>query len=208
MGIGVAGYPETHPESADAESDLRHLAEKVAAGADAVFTQLFFDNACFFGFRDRLDSLGVTVPVIPGIMPIVDFDQILRITSLCGSRIPTRLASRLEDARHDRAAQFEIGVQFATDQCRELLSQGVPGIHFYVLNKSSACLRILAGLPANTSTTAADSSASPCIGVCELDGAGSICRGCGRTIDEIAAWPKMSDAERAAVIQACTQRND
>jgi methylenetetrahydrofolate reductase (NADPH) len=144
MGIGVAGYPETHPEASDAEADLRNLISKVSAGADAVFTQLFFDNASFFRFRDRLGALDV--PVIPGIMPIVDFDQIVRITSLCGAKIPTDLASRLEDAKEDRARQFEVGVQFATDQCAELLSEGTPGIHFYVLNKSAACLRILENL--------------------------------------------------------------
>jgi methylenetetrahydrofolate reductase (NADPH) len=146
VGIGVAGYPEKHPEASDHQSDLSHLKRKVDSGADAVFTQLFFDNGSFFRFRDACTAAGIRVPIVPGIMPITEFARIKRITALCGAVIPAELASRLESAQDDAAAQFEIGVEYAIDQCRELLSAGVPGMHFYVLNKSQAGERILEAL--------------------------------------------------------------
>jgi methylenetetrahydrofolate reductase (NADPH) len=146
MGIGVAGYPEKHPEAPNLEADLQRLAEKVAAGADAVFTQLFYDNARYFRFREQAQRLGVRAPIVPGIMPITEFARIQRITSLCGAQIPPALSAQLEAAREDKRAQFELGVAYAIDQCRELLDQGVPGIHFYVLNKSAACRQILDAL--------------------------------------------------------------
>jgi methylenetetrahydrofolate reductase (NADPH) len=147
MGVGVAGYPESHVESPDAETDLRNLAQKVEAGADVIFTQMFFENASFLRFRDRLWDMGVRVPIVPGIMPITEYDQIQRISALCGCSIPAALASKLENARHDRTTQFEIGVKFAIQQCQALLRENVPGMHFYVLNKSQSCLRILEELP-------------------------------------------------------------
>jgi methylenetetrahydrofolate reductase (NADPH) len=143
IGIGVAGYPEKHQEAPDPQSDLEHLKGKVEAGADAVFTQLFYVNRSFFDFRDRYERLGIQVPLIPGIMPITEFARIKRITSLCGAAIPTDLAARLEAVQHDPQAQFEIGVEHAVTQCRELVEAGVPGIHFYVLNRSKACEIIL-----------------------------------------------------------------
>jgi methylenetetrahydrofolate reductase (NADPH) len=146
LGIGVAGYPEKHPEAADAASDLVCLKRKVDAGADAVFTQLFFANASYLRFRDACASSGITVPIVPGIMPITEFARIKRITSMCGAVIPAELASRLETVQDDATAQFEIGVEFAIAQCRELLAAGVPGMHFYVLNRSQACERILDAL--------------------------------------------------------------
>ncbi|MFO1093382.1 MAG: methylenetetrahydrofolate reductase [NAD(P)H] [Planctomycetaceae bacterium] len=147
VGIGVAGYPEKHPEAADHKSDLAHLKHKVDAGADAVFTQLFFANDSFLRFRDACTVAGIRVPIVPGIMPITEFARIKRITALCGAVIPTDLASRLEAAQDDAVAQFEIGVEYAIAQCRELLTAGVPGMHFYVLNKSQAGERILEALP-------------------------------------------------------------
>ncbi|QDU40754.1 5,10-methylenetetrahydrofolate reductase [Maioricimonas rarisocia] len=146
VGIGVAGYPEKHPEAATAEIDLANLKRKVDAGADAVFTQLFFDNSNFFRFRDAYQAAGITVPLIPGIMPITEFARIKRITAMCGAVFPTELASRLEAVQDDAEAQFEIGVEYAISQCRELVDAGVPGMHFYVLNKSQACERILDSL--------------------------------------------------------------
>lgn len=146
VGIGVAGYPEKHPECADAATDLAHLKRKVEAGADAVFTQLFYDNGNFLRFRDAYDAAGIRVPLIPGIMPITSFARIKRITSMCGAVFPMELASRLEAVQDDEAAQFEIGVEYAIAQCRELLEAGVPGMHFYVLNRSQACERILEAL--------------------------------------------------------------
>jgi len=143
MSIGVAGYPEKHVEAPSLEQDLQNLKRKVDAGADAVFTQLFFVNENFLRFRDRCQQLGIQIPIVPGIMPITDFARIRRITSMCGSVIPEKLASQLEAVQDDADAQFEIGVQFAIQQCQELLKEGVPGIHFYALNKSDAVQRIL-----------------------------------------------------------------
>ena len=146
MGIGVAGYPEKHPEAPNFDLDLQNLIRKVKAGADAVFTQLFFDNANFLRFRDLLDREGLNVPVIPGIMPITEFARIQRITALCGAVIPRELAARLEAVKDDKSAQYEIGVEYATTQCQDLIQHGVPGIHLYCLNKSHACTRILQAL--------------------------------------------------------------
>ena len=143
MGIGVGGYPEKHPEAPDAEIDLTNLKRKVDAGADAIFTQLFFVNDNFFRFRDRCEVAGIRIPIVPGIMPVTEFARIKRITSLCGAVFPTELASRFEAVQTDDSAQFQIGVEWAIRQCRELVSRGVPGLHFYALNKSPACETIL-----------------------------------------------------------------
>lgn len=146
FGIGVAGYPEKHVEAPSLQADLQNLHRKVDAGADAVFTQLFFVNDNYFAFRDRCDELGIRVPIVPGIMPITDFARIRRITAMCGTVFPEALACRLEAVKDDAAAQFEIGVEYAIEQCQALRDAGVPGIHFYALNKSDACQRILQGL--------------------------------------------------------------
>lgn len=146
FGIGVAGYPEKHPEASDLEADLVNLKRKVDAGADAVFTQLFYVNDHFFRFRDRCEQLGIRCPIIPGIMPITEFARIKRITSLCKSEFPTALAERLERVQDNAAAQFEIGVEYAIEQCRQLMASGIPGIHFYVLNRMDACSQILDAL--------------------------------------------------------------
>jgi methylenetetrahydrofolate reductase (NADPH) len=146
LGIGVGGYPEKHPEAPSLDVDLQSLKRKIDAGADGVFTQLFYDNSRFFRFREQCRRLGIAIPLVPGIMPITEFARIKRITSLCGAFIPPTLFARLEAAQDDKQAQFEIGVEAAIAQCRELIDQGVPGIHFYVLNKSAACRLILDGL--------------------------------------------------------------
>ncbi|MCG6157365.1 methylenetetrahydrofolate reductase [NAD(P)H] [Rubinisphaera margarita] len=146
MGIGVAAYPEKHPECLSADLDLENLKRKIDAGADAAFTQLFFDNSRFFGFRERYDASGCKIPLVPGIMPITEFARIRRISAMCGSDFPAGLAHKLEAVQDDAEAQLEIGVQHAVEQCQELLDQGVPGIHFYALNKSQACQRILSEL--------------------------------------------------------------
>lgn len=146
LGLGVAGYPEKHPEACDSPTDLANLKRKVDAGADAVFTQLFYANHNFLRFRDDCSQAGICVPIVPGIMPITEFARIKRITSMCGAVFPPELASRLEAVQDDPAAQFEIGVEYAIAQCRELIDAGVPGMHFYVLNKSQACERILDAL--------------------------------------------------------------
>ncbi|MEZ6040181.1 MAG: methylenetetrahydrofolate reductase [NAD(P)H] [Planctomycetaceae bacterium] len=146
FGIGVAGYPEKHIEAPSMETDLLNLKRKVDAGADAIFTQLFFVNDSFYRFRDACGQLGMTLPIVPGIMPITDFARIKRITSMCGTIFPDALAQRLEAVKDDSAAQFEIGVEHAVKQCEQLRAEGVPGIHFYALNKSDACQKILNAL--------------------------------------------------------------
>ncbi len=144
--IGVAGYPEKHLEAPSMEVDMANLKRKVDAGADAVFTQLFFDNDNFFRFRDSCAAAGITVPIVPGIMPITDFARIKRITSMCGTVFPEALATRLEAVQDDADAQFEIGVSYAIEQCTALRDSGARGIHFYALNKSQACQKILEAL--------------------------------------------------------------
>ena len=141
--ILVAGYPETHQEAVSPEADLENLKRKCAAGGDVIVTQLFYDNADFFRFRDRCTALGITTPIVPGVMPVTNYAQIRRIATLCKARLPDEFTRAFEAAGDDEAAQFEAGVEFATRQVRELLDAGVPGIHFYVLNKSPATSRVL-----------------------------------------------------------------
>jgi methylenetetrahydrofolate reductase (NADPH) len=144
--VGGACYPETHPRAASAEADLGHLAHKVAAGVHFLVTQLFFDNADYFAFVERARNAGIAVPIVPGIMPIVSRQNIVRITALSGARIPSELAERLERAEDDPARTLEVGIAWATAQCRELLDRGAPGLHFYTLNQSPATRRIHASL--------------------------------------------------------------
>jgi methylenetetrahydrofolate reductase (NADH) len=143
LGIAVAGYPETHQEAPSPEFDLANLKRKVEAGADAIITQLFYDNTDFFRFRDRCENMGIGVPIIPGLLPITNFSQIKRITALCGAKLPAELVEGLEGAGDDDAAQFAVGVDFAVRQSQQLVESGVPGIHFYVLNRSEAAARVL-----------------------------------------------------------------
>jgi methylenetetrahydrofolate reductase (NADPH) len=143
FGVAVAGYPETHQEAPSPEVDLENLRRKVDAGADVVITQLFYDNADFFRFRERCGRLGIRVPIVPGILPVTNLAQIKRIASLCGAKLPQRFQEGLEHLANDEAGQFEVGVEFATAQVQELIDAGVPGIHFYVLNKSPATVRVL-----------------------------------------------------------------
>lgn len=143
FGILVAGYPETHQEAVSGDSDLENLKRKCDAGGDVVVTQLFYDNADFFRFRDRCDAIGITQPIVPGVMPVTNYAQIRRIASLCKARLPEDFTQGFEAAGTDEAAQFEAGVEFASRQVQGLLDGGVPGIHFYVLNKSTATVRVL-----------------------------------------------------------------
>lgn len=141
--LGGAAYPEGHVEAVNLETDLRHLRTKVEAGAEFLITQLFFDNRFFFDFLARARACGITVPVLPGIMPITNLAQIERFTQMCGASIPRNLRARLEAVRNDESAVRAVGVEHATAQCRELLARGVPGIHFYTLNQSPATRAIL-----------------------------------------------------------------
>lgn len=141
--LGGAGYPEGHVECRDLDLDMRHLHEKIDAGLDFIITQLFFDNRDYFTFVERARRAGITVPIVPGIMPITNVAQIQRIATMCGARIPESLAARLDIAHHDEQAARDIGIDHATEQCRELLAHDAPGIHFYTLNQSPATRVIL-----------------------------------------------------------------
>ncbi len=144
--IGGAAYPEVHPDAPDAETDLANLVKKVDAGADFLITQLFFSNADYFGFVERARAAGISVPIVPGIMPITDVAQVKRFTAMCGATIPADLLSALEAADGDGERVLQVGVDHAVAQCRELLERGAPGVHFYTLNRSPATRRILTAL--------------------------------------------------------------
>lgn len=147
MGIAVGGYPEKHQEAPSLDVDLENLKRKVDAGADVIITQLFYNNDDFFRFRDRCDGLGIAVPIVPGLLPVTNLAQIQRIAALCGAKLPSRFVSALEQQSADVAGQFSVGVEFAIEQAVGLLEGGIPGIHFYVLNKSEATRRVLNALP-------------------------------------------------------------
>ena len=145
---GVAGFPEGHIACREGKhADWRHLKEKVDAGADFVVTQLFFDNADYFEFRDFVaGQLGVRASLVPGIVSIVSAAQITKFTQLCGAKLPPPLRSKLDELKNDDEAAVEFGIEYATQQCAELLRAGVPGLHFYTLNKSHSTVRVLKNL--------------------------------------------------------------
>ena len=146
MGILVAGYPEKHQEAPSPEADLQNLKRKVDAGADAILTQLYYDNADFFRFREQCEAMGIEIPIVPGLLPVTNGAQIQRIAALCGAKLPPQFVSELQKHEDDPAGQFEVGVEFATRQTEELLAAGVPGLHYYVLNKSEATERVLSAV--------------------------------------------------------------
>lgn len=148
--ISVAGYPESHPECPSKEEDLKHLKEKVDAGASLVVTQLFFKNDDYFDFVRRARALGLTIPIVPGIMPITSFRQIKRFTALCGADLPKKIIEALEPIKDDKEAVIQYGVEYAAKQCEELLLGGAPGIHFYTLNKSHSAEIIFSRLKSKT----------------------------------------------------------
>ena len=146
--VGAAGFPEGHMACRDGKhADWRHLKEKTDAGADFILTQLFFDNADYFEFRDYVaGKLGVRVPLVPGIISILSAAQITRFTQLCGAKIPPSLRSKLDQLADNDEAAAEFGIEYATKQCEELLRAGAPGLHFYTLNKSRSTVRVLKNL--------------------------------------------------------------
>jgi methylenetetrahydrofolate reductase (NADPH) len=147
--VGAAAYPEGHVETRDLTADLAHLKIKVDAGADFLVTQLFFENAHYLRFIERARAAGLSVPILPGIMPFTNVDQTERFTAMCGAEIPPRLRAAMEVRRSDPDAARDLGVAYATVQCAELLRRGAPGIHFYTLNRSTSTRAIVAALRAS-----------------------------------------------------------
>lgn len=145
FGIAVAGYPEVHQEAPSAQADLDNLKRKVDAGADVVITQLFYNNDDFYRFRDDCVAAGIEIPIVPGILPVTNYKQAIRIASMCKACIPDSLQS-LMNSSDDADEQFKIGVDHARKQSIDLIENNVPGIHYYVLNKSDAAERLLDGL--------------------------------------------------------------
>jgi methylenetetrahydrofolate reductase (NADPH) len=147
--VGAAAYPEGHVETRDLGQDLRNLKVKVDAGADFLVTQLFFDNARYFGFGDRARAAGIGLPIVPGIMPFTNVEQVERFTAMCGASIPPPLRAAMEVRRDDPDSARELGVAYASLQCADLLRRGAPGVHFYTLNRSTSTRAILAALRAS-----------------------------------------------------------
>ncbi len=144
--IGVAGYPEGHPQCLNRTRDLEHLKQKVDNGGNFIITQLFFDNADFYRFRDAARSIGIKVPIVAGIMPILNLSQTKRFVSMCGAKIPHGLLNRLESLEADPEAVYSAGIEYAVGQCEGLIANGVDGIHFYTLNKSKATVQVCRAL--------------------------------------------------------------
>jgi len=144
--LAGAGYPEGHPQCRDLDLDMENLVKKVKAGIDFIVTQLFFDNRFYFDFVKRARKAGITIPIVPGIMPITDAAQIDRITRMCGASLPPLLRAELARRAGDSAATMQLGLAQATAQCIGLLAGGAPGIHFYTLNQSPATRMILTAL--------------------------------------------------------------
>ena len=144
--LSVAGYPEGHPECKDKQKDLEHLKRKVGEGADAVVTQLFFDNRHYFDFVKRARRTGIKVPIVPGIMPVTHGPQIEKFSRMCGAEIPQKIHEAIARFGKDQVSIIKFGVEYATRQSEELLRGGAPGLHFYTLNQSLATRQIFTNL--------------------------------------------------------------
>merc|ERR1719281_779785 len=144
--IAVAGYPEGHLEATSFHDDMVHLKEKVDAGADLIVTQLFYDNPSFLGYVERCKEMGITIPILPGIMPIQSYAGFNKMTTLCQTKVPPSIPERLEAVKDDPDKVKEVGVKIAIEQCKDLIQNGTPGLHFYTLNLESSVMRIVEGL--------------------------------------------------------------
>lgn len=146
--LGVAGYPEKHPEAGTFDSDLANLKRKVDAGADFVTTQLFFDNEVYFRFVEKCRGAGIQVPIVPGIMPVLSLKQIQRFTQMCGASLPPKLIKRLEAAGDYGDAVEAVGIDWSLTQIRQLIEKGAPGYHLYIMNRAKSAVALAAGLAA------------------------------------------------------------
>jgi methylenetetrahydrofolate reductase (NADPH) len=144
--IEIAAYPETHPEAVSARSDLDNFKRKVEAGADGAITQYFFNTDAYFNFSDQCADMGITIPIVPGIMPVTNYEQLARFSAACGAEIPRWLGYKLQDYEDDLESLRDFGIEFTTRLCERLLEQQVPGLHFYTLNKSAASIQICKNL--------------------------------------------------------------
>ncbi len=150
--IAVTGFPEVHPEAKNRAADIAYLKRKLEAGGCAVITQLFFDNAYFFEFIAEARKAGIAAPIVPGILPILSVSQVRRFASLCGSTVPPAVEKELQKHANDDEGAVRYGIELATKLCEELLKSGVPGLHFYVLNRSGPTRAILQNLKLRRTT--------------------------------------------------------
>lgn len=148
--IHVAAYPEVHPQSVNATEDFKNFKRKVEAGANAVITQYFYNADAYFYFVDTCEKNGITMPIVPGIMPITQYAQLFRFSEMCGADIPRWMRKRLEGFGDDRASVQAFGLELVTNLCQRLLDNGAPGLHFYTMNQSAPTLAILEQLKLNT----------------------------------------------------------
>ncbi len=146
--LGVAGYPEKHPEAASLESDLDNLKRKIDAGGAFVTTQLFFDNAAYYRYVEKCRARGIETPILPGLMPVLSLKQVQRFTTMCGATLPEQLIKRLDAAGDSPEIAETIGIDWALTQIRDLLANGAPGYHLYIMNRAKSALALAAGLAA------------------------------------------------------------
>ena len=145
--LEVAAYPEVHPEAPSADADIEYLKRKVDAGADGCITQYFYNADAYFYFRDRCVAAGIAVPIVPGIMPISNYDNLVRFSDKAGAEIPRWIRTRLGDLSPDADALGKFGADVVTTLCDRLIAGGAPGLHFYTLNKVGPTAAVVAGLP-------------------------------------------------------------
>ena len=158
--ISVACYPEFHPEAPSPTADLENFVRKVRAGADEAITQYFYNNDAYYRFVERVRRMGVTVPIVPGLMPMTDYEQVARFSRFCGADIPSFIRKQMEALAGDAAAQHALGIELASRQAEDLLRNGAPGLHLYTLNRAEPTLQVFENLGLVPRTQKADSSVS------------------------------------------------